>query len=1487
MSYIQHFVAFLSSQKNKPSAITIKNYKADVMKFIAWYEKDFEMQFDPIFITKEIIDIYSKQFSLSARSKDRHLSSLRKFFRFLKEANSISLDPMQQVKPDALEATKDPWKLTDFKDYLYLNNKSNLTIKNYVMDVAQFLDWLSKTIKIEDEWDVDKRNILQKITPAVIEEYKYRLLHFAPTKENKLGMLPQSINRKLSSLRVFMSFLRQKGLHASQRIMLPSNIPDPDKEAESRDENPKESNILLYNDSSSYSWFPPIRLFQKSLSATDILFDAIVVSPLDSLLKTGTALLWHLKGKPIFTRTSLKQKTKQAIPFDPILATPGISKSLYAPTALSLAGKPFHKKVFHHIRYSRPSWYRKYHSYTIVHYFHLAILVIFASSIGLLMYQKLVVEPGSRDFALASPTGPSRFLTFQGRLTDPLDNPISKSKQIRFGIYNDKSASGSALVWEEVNTVNPDSNGVFSLLLGKTKSLPQSVFGNNKELWLGITIGHDQELAPRQQLANVASATNSELLQGLAPITQTGAGVKNVVLALDSSGNLTMGPAANPTFQAIGGQFKLSGQPLILTTNPGTNANIQILPDGTGKIDIGRPFFNSSQTATNAGALEIADLVVVTATSSSQSAFIINQTGTSPIISASASGVLRFIVENSGTGYFAGNLGIGKTSPAYRVDIATTIASDRALNIAHTAATGTNYGVYSSVSGAATTNIGGYFSATSSATARGLEVGSMSSADSTGLWINSLSGSSTVVGVNIGAISGGGSGKGILFGAISSTGSTNYGIYLDTLTGASSKNYQITTGTITAIASATNIQLNLAGISGTAASSTNYAISTGDISSTGTTNAALNLGAVSGAAATNYGINIANISGGTSNNYGIYLAGPASSATGAYGIYSAGTARSYFGGNVGIGDTNPGNTLKINGSVCIKDGQGSCAGTTAGTIYAGNTSVQSADLAENYLSSQELEPGDVVSLSDDEHSMAVVKSTGSYQGSLIGIVSTKPGVTLNSDAATDSAHPYVYPLGLSGRVPVKVTLENGPIAKGDYLSSSSTPGVAMRATKPGIVIGKALENYNGTGQQNKILSFVNIMWYDPGTPQENRANLTAFSNIIAKTIKTGILEALEITVNTFAATSATIEHLGAKSVTADYIVSPIAEIGTLKTNILSPLAKNAAIDIALKESVIEIRSTRNATSAAVASIDNAGNATFSGTIAGNNLSVENNASISGTLRAGRIIADQIEGLRVQAASIAASSITNITNIYNSSPSASVDPFANIASYSAELAYVDGLDAIFGTFREGLIALGPASLTDVSIANTLSIGENRNGLILADNSISVLGGTLELQPFRQGGISFLSGLFTIDQEGNVRVEGNTQFKKDVTVKGTFAIQNASGSAVLSMNHLGDLISSGSATINKLNFNLAEPAIAVSESEVIATGSAGIATVSAQQSQLTIKNANVTDKSLIYVTPLGNTDNLVLFILRQIPGVSFSIGISEPAAQPIPFNWMIIN
>ncbi|MFA5947298.1 MAG: hypothetical protein WC813_04770 [Patescibacteria group bacterium] len=106
--------------------------------------------------------------------------------------------------------------------------------------------------------------------------------------------------------------------------------------------------------------------------------------------------------------------------------------------------------------------------------------------------------------------------------------------------------------------------------------------------------------------------------------------------------------------------------------------------------------------------------------------------------------------------------------------------------------------------------------------------------------------------------------------------------------------------------------------------------------------------------------------------------------------------------------------------------------------------------------------------------LPVLTKATSSSVDVFGIISTSPNQVIGSDVKNQGAHPQ--PIGLVGRVPLHVTSENGPIAAGDYLTVSSTPGYAMKATAPGRVIARALTNFNGVGVTT-ITAFIDNSWY--------------------------------------------------------------------------------------------------------------------------------------------------------------------------------------------------------------------------------------------------------------------------------------------------------------------------------------------------------------------------------------------------------------------------
>ena len=1426
MNLLSLFKDYLSSQNKPSSKSTIKNYASDLKFFIKWAEQNYSFNFDPKLINADIIENFKRSNvdRISASSLDRHISSIRKFFLFLKEQNYIGSFPFEKSTPE--NKNEDLWHINKFKNHLYSGGSSGITIKNYLIDIRQFLDWVQRVTNVKDAWNVKDQNIFNKINPEIIEEYKKRLL--------SEGFSPLTINRKLSSIRNFVRWaMKEKIIENYENLKSTSN-----KQAASprgffiypfKEKKTLQAEILKEeNKDIRYSIFPPLRLVQKSIGLTNSSIDFLVKN-LGSTFSQLEYALWIINKKPIFIDNVLKIPTV----LNPVLGIPNIKKSFYAPFAVSTKYFSLSKRMAYQILHNRPKWYLKYRNNPIVHYLHFSFLIIFMSMLGFGAYQKFFQDSHVKkgvlgDLTFAAP----RVLTFKDKLTDSFGRPITNETLVRFSIYNDPQASGSSLLWQDVDNIKPNENGEFSATLGNKVQIPQNIFLAYPSLWLGITVAQTEELFPRKQISNVSLSSNSQKLRGLDPIT-TG-GYSNVILALDSSGNLSIGGETTHIFQTLDSQFVISGNVLTLATVLGTNTNIELNPDGLGKIDLQKPLHNSSNNnniQTAAGSVEIDDLLSILATSSGQSALTINQNDIGPLISASSSGIAKFTVDNFGNTTIDGDVILSGINP---------IISANSQN-SNLSLTTNGKGVFT-IQSVSSGDIR-FFSALNTLSSGGdLKI-------SGNLNLSSPSAITTFSGVKYTWPNSGG----------------NNGYFLQT---------------------------NGSGILSWAQlpTITNWWNQTGGNVGLGTANPNFRLDIQDSQAAT-AAANIENTAPNqTAGHTGLIIKmGAAGSET----------------------DTNSNDAF-------IKflrgDGKrkGQIIGSSAGIVYE----TGQADFAEYYPKSDASEPlelGDVICLSKNTG----VTKCNKDNDAMLGVLSNTYGFIGNGEHAEDQNY---IPVGIVGQLPAKVASDSVTISPSDPLTISLTePGKVTKATKSGFIIGRALESFDSSdcttsySSENfglvdsnkictgKILILLNIGYYDPSSSlvyafekakDDVLSGINNINSLLVDNLSAGIIKAKNITVDSLNVASdevliggknlkeylaAAIEDALTKNQTN--IISPIASIEEIHTNVISPLAQgNLTVKLSPnKESSFVVQ---NSSGSSIATIDSSGNATFSGALS------SADASVSGTLRARKIIADEIEG---------------------NSPT---PEYIDISTLSSQFVYIDNLSATTASFAQGLIALGPSSVTDMSVAGQLSIGTN---LILADGSINVLGHDLEIQPLKQGGISFLSGLIYIDIDGNLKVGGNAEFAKNVTVLGKLAsniiapipnqdlifdltdesgnsnlvIKNSTGSSVLSINQLGDLISSGSGTFNKLNLVVAKPALAISQTEITATGSAGIATISAYQKELTINNVLVTEKSLIYITPRVNTDNIVLFLLRQTPDLSFTIGVNTPLNKGVPFNWFIIN
>ncbi|MBI1935258.1 hypothetical protein HYS31_02355 [Candidatus Woesearchaeota archaeon] len=114
---------------------------------------------------------------------------------------------------------------------------------------------------------------------------------------------------------------------------------------------------------------------------------------------------------------------------------------------------------------------------------------------------------------------------------------------------------------------------------------------------------------------------------------------------------------------------------------------------------------------------------------------------------------------------------------------------------------------------------------------------------------------------------------------------------------------------------------------------------------------------------------------------------------------------------------------------------------------------------------------------------AIVKLTDQQNDpNIIGVVSSNPAFVMGFGSELKETN--TVPIALVGRVPVKVSLENGAINIGDPLTSSSKKGYAAKATKSGRIIGFAMENYDEGSNAKKILVFVQPGWWQVQQPAE-------------------------------------------------------------------------------------------------------------------------------------------------------------------------------------------------------------------------------------------------------------------------------------------------------------------------------------------------------------------------------------------------------------------
>ncbi|MBN1168904.1 hypothetical protein JXA63_03350, partial [Candidatus Woesebacteria bacterium] len=437
---------------------------------------------------------------------------------------------------------------------------------------------------------------------------------------------------------------------------------------------------------------------------------------------------------------------------------------------------------------------------------------------------------------------------------------------------------------------------------------------------------------------------------------------------------------------------------------------------------------------------------------------------------------------------------------------------------------------------------------------------------------------------------------------------------------------------------------------------------------------------------------------------------------------------------------------------------------------SGSLSTEGESIAVEYVTNdKDFIPGDVLAI-DPENDGYVIRSTKANDQNVIGIYSVAPGIQLSDTKDSKSIS-----VAVGGKAKVKVNNEGGDIVKGDYLTSSSIEGVAMKATRPGQVLGKALSDFSCSSVSTvsstgfctgEITVAVNVAYADPSSTLSEKEE-DEFISLSAGQIN--IPDGMRINGKEV---DGSLENIFAAIDTE--LIATSEKIGILETDVIDLATRSAS----LEEKVAQIENEADSIS----------------------------AKVSNNLTETQKNAEEVKSLRERLASIAdvtsnglsemGSTIDKALKLLERDKDRSIEvqqladksdltPFETLLSDdSGHPADIDNLSSanveeLFLARRvaisDSLKVLGISSFGDTKIAGTLSINEN---LTFTKDSISTEG-VLNLQSSPLAShINIFSGAIVLERDGTISTIGNLDVLGNLNIEGAITTTATAGENIKS-------------------------------------------------------------------------------------------------------------
>jgi hypothetical protein len=307
-----------------------------------------------------------------------------------------------------------------------------------------------------------------------------------------------------------------------------------------------------------------------------------------------------------------------------------------------------------------------------------AIAFVVILSIALLSMAALADVPG--------------LMNYQGTLTDSTGVALDTTVSMTFSINTD--SVGGTQIWTETQSSVTVSHGLFNVLLGSLNAIEDTVFKETSR-WLGVRVESDPELVPRQRIAGAAYAfkagddgdwtiSGGDVYRASGSVgigTATPAYELDVVGDLKTSGAVLVGAnrlELDPGFVRGNLRFQVNqlslygGTSGIALRDAGGTAKVTMLNDGSVGIGTETPAYaldvvgdlkTSGAVLVGDNRLEL-DPGFLRGNLRFQSNQLILYGGTSGIALKDASANTKVIMLDNG------NVGIGTTTPAYKLEVA-------------------------------------------------------------------------------------------------------------------------------------------------------------------------------------------------------------------------------------------------------------------------------------------------------------------------------------------------------------------------------------------------------------------------------------------------------------------------------------------------------------------------------------------------------------------------------------------------------------------------------------------------------------------------------------------------------------------------------------------------------------------------------------------------------------------------------------------------